>query len=131
MSSDPGGSDSLGGGDSAGRGGSARDRHHHVAADHDSDRPGLAPERTDLAWTRSTIAFIAVGAAIVKIQPVVGIPVMAVGVVIWLLGRLSPRHDQSRLASKRLLLVTIAVTILAVACAILTLAGPSSGGLRF
>lgn len=93
-------------------------------------RPGLASERTSLAWTRSAIAFLALGAAIVKIRPAVGIPVMAVGVAIWLLGARSPKPGGGALDSRRVLLVTIAVTGLAVVSVVLTLAGPPSRGLR-
>src|SRR5262249_10215098 len=47
-----------------------------VPGDYEEPRPGLASERTDLAWTRSAVAFVALGAAILKIRPVVGFPVM-------------------------------------------------------
>lgn len=100
-----------------------------VPADYEQARPGLARERTDLAWTRSAIAFVALGAAILKIRPVVGLPVIGLGVGIWLLPHISPRRG-SKLASRRTLLVTIAVTSLAVVSVVLTLAGPQSRGLR-
>jgi uncharacterized membrane protein YidH (DUF202 family) len=98
-------------------------------ADYEQKRPVLAGERTDLAWTRSAIAFIALGAAILKIRPVVGFPVIGLGAAIWLLPHVSPRHGR-RLASRRTLLVTIAVTTLAALSLALTLAGPPSRGLR-
>jgi uncharacterized membrane protein YidH (DUF202 family) len=98
-------------------------------ADYEQARPGLARERTELAWTRSAIAFVALGAAILKIRPAIGFPVMGVGVVIWLLHHVSPRRSGS-LASRRTLLVTIAVTSLAAVSVVLTLAGPPSRGLR-
>jgi uncharacterized membrane protein YidH (DUF202 family) len=97
--------------------------------DYEESRPVLASERTDLAWTRSAIAFVALGAAILKIRPEVGFPVMGLGVAIWLLPRISPRRG-STLTSRRTLLVTIAVTSLAVVSVVLTLAGPPSRGLR-
>jgi uncharacterized membrane protein YidH (DUF202 family) len=101
-----------------------------VPADHEGARPGLARERTDLAWTRSAIAFLALGAALLKIRLAAGLPVIALGVVIWLLGHVSPRRDRTGLASRRMLLVTIAVTSLAVVAVVLTLVGPPSRGLR-
>jgi len=107
----------------------AGDRPAQAPADYERARPGLARERTDLAWTRSAIAFVALGAAILKIHPAAGFPVMGVGVVIWLLPHVSPRRG-GRLASRRTLLVTIAVTSLAVVSVVLTLAGPPSRGLR-
>ncbi|HEX7995254.1 MAG TPA: DUF202 domain-containing protein [Streptosporangiaceae bacterium] len=97
--------------------------------DYEESRPVLASERTDLAWTRSAIAFIALGAAILKIRPAVGLPVMGLGGAIWLLPRISPRRGNA-LTSRRTLLVTIAVTSLAVVSVVLTLAGPPSRGLR-
>jgi uncharacterized membrane protein YidH (DUF202 family) len=100
------------------------------ADDEEEAQPGLASERTDLAWTRSAIALFALGAAILRIRPVVGIPVMALGVLIWLVGYISPRRKRAILASRRTLLVTIAVTSLAVIAAVLTLVGPPSRGLR-
>jgi uncharacterized membrane protein YidH (DUF202 family) len=101
-----------------------------VPDDYEEAQPGLARERTDLAWTRSAIAFIALGAAMLKIRPAVGFPVIGLGVVIWLLGYVSPRRYRDRLASRRTLLVTVAVTSLAVVSVVLTLAGPPSRGLR-
>jgi uncharacterized membrane protein YidH (DUF202 family) len=101
-----------------------------VPADHEEAQSGLARERTDLAWTRSAIAFLAVGVAILKIRLAAGFPVIALGVVIWLLGHVSPRRDRTGLASRRMLLVTVAVTSLAVVSLVLTLAGPPSRGLR-
>jgi uncharacterized membrane protein YidH (DUF202 family) len=45
--------------------------------------PGLARERTRLAWTRTAIAFAAVGAAIVKTRLVAGLVVLALAAVVW------------------------------------------------
>jgi uncharacterized membrane protein YidH (DUF202 family) len=101
------------------------------ADDLDAD-PGLARERTELAWTRSAIAFVGLGAAIVKSRPAVGIPVMAIGIAVWLVGHLPPRHGPAStagLGARRVLLVTVAVTGLALAALVLTFAG-SSRGLR-
>jgi len=110
---------------SGGRDGPAR-----VPADEfDKGDPGLARERTDLAWTRSAIAFLALGAAILKFRPAVGIPVLAIAGVIWLLGR-GARIIGRRIASRRVLLVTVAVNTLAAVSLVLALAGPSSHGLR-
>ena len=91
--------------------------------------PALARERTELAWTRSSIAFFGLGAAIVKFRPAIGIPVMAIGVAVWLVGHLPPRRGLVGLGSRRVLLVTVAVTGLALAALVLTFAG-SSRGLR-
>ncbi len=73
--------------------------------------PGLARERTELAWTRTAIAFAATGAAILKNHLVAGLVVLALAVVTWAVGRMlpGPGGDEAAL-SRRLLMVTIAVT---------------------
>lgn len=91
---------------------------------------GLARERTNLAWTRNSIAFLALGIAILKFRPAAGIPVLAIGVVVWLVGRRSRAGGREPMASRRVLLVTVAVNSLAVVALVLTLAAPSSHGLR-
>jgi uncharacterized membrane protein YidH (DUF202 family) len=92
--------------------------------------PGFAQERTDLAWTRNSIAFLAAGIAMLKFRPLVGITVLAIGVVVWLVGRLLRNGDREPIASRRVLLVTVAVSSLAAVALVLTLVGPSSRGLR-
>jgi uncharacterized membrane protein YidH (DUF202 family) len=73
-------------------------------------QPGLARERTALAWTRTAIAFAATGAAILKNHLVAGLIVLGLGLVTWVVPRLlaAPADDESR--PRRLLLVTISVT---------------------
>jgi len=44
--------------------------------------PGLAAARTELAWTRTAISFAAVGGALLRNHPVVGIPVLALSLLI-------------------------------------------------
>jgi len=99
------------------------------ADDFDDADPGLARQRTEMAWTRSAIAFLALGVAILKFRPAIGIPILAIAAAIWLLGR-GTRISNPLIASRRVLLVTIAVNALAVVCLVLTLAAPSSSGLR-
>ena len=48
--------------------------------------PGLARERTELAWTRTAIAFAALGAALLKYRPVAGLLVLVLSAVVWRLG---------------------------------------------
>ena len=90
--------------------------------------PGLARERTELAWTRSSIAFAAVGAAILKFRPAVGAPILFFSLVIWSVGRV--RRDEAGTAARRVLLVTIAVTLLAVVALVLAIVGHNSHGIR-
>jgi len=93
------------------------------------DDPGRARERTDLAWTRSSIAFFGLGVAILRFRPAAGIPILAIAGVTWLLGH-AARPGNQRIASRRVLVVTVAVSALALVSLVLTLAGPPSNGLR-
>jgi hypothetical protein len=84
--------------------------------------PGLARERTELAWTRTAISFAAVGAAILKYHPEVGLPVLILSAVVWRLGRLPRTPDAEGNYDRRLLLIT--VTIIAISVAALVLSFP-------
>jgi uncharacterized membrane protein YidH (DUF202 family) len=82
--------------------------------DEPEDRqPGLARERTDLAWTRTAIAFAATGAAILKTHVVEGIIVLGLGLATWGVRRLFPARADDESSPRRLLLVTIAVLAVA------------------
>ncbi len=84
--------------------------------------PGLAAERTELAWTRTAISFAAVGAALLKNHPAAGIPVLALGLLIWEIGRLSRRPATGRTRTRRLQLTAAAVTAIALTALAITLA---------
>ncbi len=108
-----------------------RGRPHAAAADDIEDAdPVLARERTELAWTRSALSFVALGIAVLKFRPIVGIPLLAFSAVVWLLGRTSLPRDQSRTASRRMLVVAVAVCVLATVALVLALVGHSGPGLR-
>jgi uncharacterized membrane protein YidH (DUF202 family) len=75
--------------------------------------PGLAADRTTLAWARTAIAFAAVGGAMLRKEPIAGVVVLAMTPLIWTLGRYvgyARRPDQ---LSRRLLLVTVIVVMVA------------------
>jgi len=104
---------------------------HPVPADDIEDAdPVLARERTELAWTRSAISFFALGVAILKLRPLVGIPLLAFSAVVWLIGRASTLRDNTATASRRIFLVAVAVAVLALASLVLALVGGGSPGLR-
>jgi len=84
--------------------------------------PGLAAERTELAWTRTAISFAAVGAALLRRHPLAGMPVLALSLLIWQLGRLPGSRGTGRAHTRRLQLITAGVTGIALAALVITLA---------
>jgi uncharacterized membrane protein YidH (DUF202 family) len=84
--------------------------------------PGLAAQRTELAWTRTALSFAAVGTALLRNQPVVGIPVLALSLLVWELGRLPGRPGTSHTRTRRLQLIAAAVTAIAITALVFTLA---------
>ena len=92
--------------------------------------PGLARERTRLAWARTAIGFAAVGAAMLRRQPVAGLIVLAITPVVWALGRVAGQQLGSKLHARRLLLVTVIVTAVAVLAVAVALLGRGPASLR-
>lgn len=92
--------------------------------------PGLARARTKLAWTRSSIAFAAIGVLILKTKPLIGAPLLILSAFIWSIGLMRRTPGQAGEARKRVLFVTICVTVVAAAALTIALAGPSSHGFR-
>jgi uncharacterized membrane protein YidH (DUF202 family) len=92
--------------------------------------PGLARERTALAWTRTAISFAALGAAMLRTNAAAGILVLASAVAVWLLGELSARDLQATIPPRRLShrrtvqLITIMTTLVSLLAMILALAVP-------
>jgi uncharacterized membrane protein YidH (DUF202 family) len=82
--------------------------------------PGLARERTRLAWTRTAIAFAAVGAAILKSHLVAGLTVLGLAGIVWGLRHLfrdtaANRSQPARLRGLTLIVVAVAVVALILA----------------
>ena len=82
--------------------------------DHEDADPGLARERTSLAWTRTALSFGAVGGVMLKKDVVAGLAVMATVPVIWEVGRLASLHP-GRLRLVTAAIVAVALVALAVA----------------
>jgi len=92
--------------------------------------PGTAAERTRLAWERTAIAFGAVGLVMLRDEPVAGALVLAATPLIWALGRYISGTAPPQQRSRRLLLVTVAVTGVAVLAAVAALIGHGLTRLR-
>jgi uncharacterized membrane protein YidH (DUF202 family) len=75
--------------------------------------PGLARERTSLAWARTAIAFAALGVGALRSEPVVGVIVLAIVPLVWALGHFASQAVAPERRSRRLLLVTVTITVVA------------------
>ncbi|MGP4025867.1 DUF202 domain-containing protein [Actinomadura sp. 3N407] len=78
--------------------------------------PGLARERTELAWFRTAVSFAALGGAMLQTTPVVGGLILGMSALVHLLGRMSRPAGRAAGPERRhaLLLITAAVTLVAV-----------------
>lgn len=90
--------------------------------------PGLARERTELAWTRTAIAFAAVGGVILKTSIAAGLTVVATSILIWVLPRMLPDAQAGGTRSRRLLAVSVTVTAVSLVALVVALLG--HGGFR-
>jgi uncharacterized membrane protein YidH (DUF202 family) len=88
--------------------------------------PGLARERTALAWNRTVIAFAALGGVILKTSIAAGLTVIALGVLIWGVGRILPGPGTSGASPGRLRVVAVAVTGASLAALAVALLGHGS-----
>jgi uncharacterized membrane protein YidH (DUF202 family) len=76
--------------------------------------PGLARERTSLAWTRTALSFAAVGGVVLKKDVIAGLIIMSATPAIWQLGRLA-HHRPGRLKLVTATIVAVSLVALAVA----------------
>jgi uncharacterized membrane protein YidH (DUF202 family) len=84
--------------------------------------PGLAAARTELAWTRTAISFAAVGAALLRSHPAIGIPVLALSTLVWQLGRLPGKPSTGHARTRHIQLITAVVIGIAITALVITLA---------
>jgi len=71
--------------------------------------------RTRLAWTRTAIAFAAIGGAMLKLSPVAGLVVLVLSLPIWAAAPRSRGTGVVTSSPRRLLVVTGTVVIVALA----------------
>jgi uncharacterized membrane protein YidH (DUF202 family) len=76
--------------------------------------PGMARERTSLAWIRTALSFAAVGGAVLKKDVVPGLIILCVVPVVWHLGRIA-HHRPGRLKLVTAMIVVLAAVSLALA----------------
>lgn len=92
--------------------------------------PGLAHERTELAWTRTAISFAAVGATLLRYRPAAGVPILILSAVVWWLGRLPRTPGAGRKHNRGLLLIMVSITGMSVVALVLSFLGHGTGVFR-
>ena len=103
-----------------------------AASETEEGSPGLALERTSLSWTRTAIAFAALGGVVLKQNVITGLIILAVVPLIWRLGRLSrigpPPGELPVVGAARLRLITISIVGVALLSLLVAVLGPSVPG---
>jgi uncharacterized membrane protein YidH (DUF202 family) len=102
-----------------------------VPADDPEDAdPGLARERTSLAWARTAIAFAAVGGVMLREELIPGLIVLALSPLVWALGHVASRAPRGRPHAGRVLTVTVTVVTVAVLATVVALLAHGPGSTR-
>ena len=84
---------------------------------------GDPANRTRLAWSRTSIAFAAIGVVMLKWNPVAGGVVLALSIPIWIAERRTRLTADGRSVSGSLRLVTATIVLVAVAALLVVLIG--------
>ncbi len=85
--------------------------------------------RTRLAWTRTAVAFAAIGGAMIKLSPVAGGVVLVLSLPIWALARRTTSGHLASSSRRELRLVTATVVIVALAALVVAFFGRSPDSL--
>jgi uncharacterized membrane protein YidH (DUF202 family) len=97
---------------------------------------GLARERTSLSWTRTAIAFAALGGTVLKVNLATGLVILAIAPVIWQLGRVARGAAAvagrppaiAEVSATRLFLITVSIVGVALLCLVIAILGRSAPG---
>ena len=94
--------------------------------------PGLARERTSLAWTRTAISFAALGGVVLKENVITGLIILAVVPLIWRLGRLSrsgaPPSRLPVVGRTRIRVITVSIVGVSLLSLLVAVLGPAVPG---
>jgi uncharacterized membrane protein YidH (DUF202 family) len=94
--------------------------------------PGLARERTSLAWLRTAISFAALGGTMLKANILTGAIVIAMAPVVWQLGRVSRSRsgpaELPQVGAARLFTMTIAIVVVSLLALGIAIFGPAAPG---
>jgi uncharacterized membrane protein YidH (DUF202 family) len=103
-----------------------------AAGDDPEERdPGLAHERTTLAWTRTALSFAALGGAVLKVNAITGLLILAVAPIIWQLGRVSrgpAGPARPAIAAARMFLIAVSIAGVSLLCLLVAIFGPAVPG---
>ena len=97
----------------------------------DPDEPGVGDpaNRTRLSWTRTAIAFAAIGAAMLKSSPIAGAVVIALSLPIWTAAHRVRHSADAASANSGFALVAGTVVLVAIAALVVALFGHGPGTL--
>jgi uncharacterized membrane protein YidH (DUF202 family) len=94
--------------------------------------PGLARERTSLAWTRTALSFAALGGVMLKVNVLTGLVILAVAPAVWQVGRIargrSPVAGLPVVGAARLFLIVISIVAVSLLCLAVAIFGRSVPG---
>jgi uncharacterized membrane protein YidH (DUF202 family) len=93
--------------------------------------PGLARERTTLAWTRTAIGFGALGGVVLRVNVVTGLIILAMAPLVWQLGRISggaPGTDLPAVGTTRIRLITLFIVVVSLLSLLVAFLGHSAPG---
>jgi uncharacterized membrane protein YidH (DUF202 family) len=103
------------------------------AGDEPEERdPGLARERTSLAWTRTAISFAALGGAVLKANVITGLIILAMAPVIWWLGHVTRGRPAPVglpvLGAMRLFIIAASIVAISLLCLVVAIFGTAVPG---